>query len=319
MIKLIIYLFLLNLIKCEVFKVIQIESGQIKGVKQESVYIKTKFYSFRGIPYAKAPVGELRFELPQKPQPWSDVRETLKTGQDCLQERHYFGEAKYAETGEDCLYLNVYSPDLSLLKNLSVMVFIHGGGYQEGSSSEAFYGPDFLMDENIVLVTFNYRLGPFGFLSLGSDVLPKNVALKDQQFALKWVHENIYHFGGDKNKVTIFGQSVGGAIVHLHTLSFESRKYFHRAILQSGMATDCNWAYAETGYNHEEQMFKLAQNLGKNCTNLQDLVTFLKTVDGRLLFDYTKNLPWTTIPGRKKSVLPFRPIIEGMFTGHILL
>lgn len=276
MIKLIIAVFLLNSINCEDFKVIQIESGKIKGVKQETIFKKTNFYSFRGIPYAKSPIGELRFELPQRPVPWSDVKETLKTGRDCLQERYYFGESKYAETGEDCLFLNVYSSDLSLSKNLSVMVFIHGGGYQEGSSSEAFYGPDFLMDEEIVLVTFNYRLGPFGFLSLDSDVLPKNVALKDQQLVLKWVHENIYHFGGDKNKVTIFGQSVGGAIVHLHTLSFESRKYFQRAILQSGIATDCNWAYAERGYNHEDQMFKLAQNLGRNCSNLQELGIFFE-------------------------------------------
>lgn len=312
MIKLIIYLFLLNSINCENFKVIQIDSGQIKGVKQQSIFKQTQFYSFRGIPYAKSPIGELRFELPLKPEPWIDVREALNTGLDCLQERHYFGEAKYAETGEDCLFLNVYSPDLSLSKNLSVMVFIHGGGYQEGSSSEAFYGPDFLMDKNIVLVTFNYRLGPFGFLSLGSDVIPKNVALKDQQFALKWVHENINNFGGDKNKVTIFGQSVGGAVVHLHTLSVESRKYFQRAILQSGIATDCNWAYADRGYNHEEQMFKLAENMGENCTSLQELVTFLKTIDGRKFFDQTKNQPWATIPGRKKSVLPFRPVIEGI-------
>lgn len=317
MIKLIIFIFLFNLINCENFKVIQIDSGQIKGVIQESIFNKTQFYSFRRIPYAKSPIGELRFELPQKPEPWIDVKETLKTGQDCLQERLFFGEAKYSETGEDCLFLNVYSPDLSLSKNLSVMVFIHGGGYQEGSSSEAFYGPDFLMNENIVLVTFNYRLGPCGFLSLGSDVIPKNVALKDQQFALKWVRENINNFGGDKNKVTIFGQSVGGASVHLHTLSFQSRKYFQRAILQSGIATDCNWAYAEKGYNHEKQMFKLAENMGKNCTSLQELVAFLKTIDGKEFFHQTKSQPWTIIPGKKKSVLPFRPIIEGMLTLYI--
>lgn len=312
MLRIIISLLLISLIYCEDFKVLRIDSGQVKGVKQESIYTKKEFHSFRGIPYAKSPTGDLRFELPQKTESWTGVKEALQTGLDCLQERHYFGEAKYAETGEDCLFINVYTPDLTLSKNLSVMVFIHGGGYQEGSGSEAFYGPDFLMNEDVILVTFNYRLGPFGFLSLDYPNVPKNVALKDQQFALKWIYDNIHNFGGDKSKVTIFGQSVGGAFVHFHSLSIESRNYFQRAILQSGMATDCNWAYAEREYNHEDMMFKFAQNMGQNFTTIKNLVIFLKTVDARTLFEQTKSIPWTTISGKKKSVLPFRPIIEGM-------
>lgn len=252
----ILFIFI-NLRKCEEinFKVINIESGPIRGLKKESIFEKTSFYSFQGIPYIKAPLGDLRFELPQKPDKWTDVKDTLKPGLDCLQDRHIFGEAKDAETSEDCIFMNVYTPDLSTSKNLSVMVWIHGGGYQEGSSSEIFFGPDFLMDENVILVTFNYRLGPFGFLSLGTDELPKNIGLKDQQFALKWVHENIHQFGGDKNSVTIFGQSVGGASVHFHSLSTESRQYFQRGVLHSGAAIT-NWAYASKGYNNEKMMFK---------------------------------------------------------------
>lgn len=239
-------------INCDEFKVIEIENGPIKGIQQESIFEKTQFYAFKGIPYAKPPIGDLRFELPEKLERWTETKETLQLGPGCLK----FMETENNEkNSEDCLFVNVYTPDLSTSKKLPVMVFIHGETLQ-GSS---FYGPDFLMDENVILVTFNYRFGIFGFLSLNSTDLPKNVGLKDQQFVLKWVHENIHKFGGDKKKVTVFGQGTGSSFTHLHSLSHESRKYFEKCILQSGVAIG-NWAYGKKGYNHESEIFKFCKD-----------------------------------------------------------
>lgn len=258
--KLVVALLLVvSVVRCDDFKIVEIESGQIRGQRQQTIFENTTYYSFQGIPYIKAPIGNLRFELPQKPEPWTGVRDALATGLDCPQERHILGEASGPQ-GEDCLFINVYTPsNLTSTDRLPVMFYIHGGGFQEGSSSETLFGPDFLIDENVILVTFNYRLGPFGFLTLKTYDLPKNIGLKDQQYALMWVNDNIGRFGGDNSKVTIFGQSAGATSVHLHSLNLRSRRYFQRAILQSGSAIT-NWAYADTGYNHNEAMYQFGMS-----------------------------------------------------------
>lgn len=116
------------------------------------------------------------------------------------------------------------------------MVFIHWGGFFAGYGTSDYLGPDYFMDEPVILVTFNYRLGVLGFLSTSDDVAPGNFGLKDQVAALKWVRNNIENFGGDKNKVTIFGQSAGAASVHYHMLSPSSKGLFQQAISQSGSA-----------------------------------------------------------------------------------
>lgn len=253
MIKKVLKIFLVAsfviLINCDEFKEIEIENGLIKGVQEESIFKKTKFYSFKGIPYAKPPINDLRFELPQKLERWTETKETIKIESGCL---NFIENNSNEKNSEDCLYLNVYTPDLS--NKLPVMIFIKGETLQDNS----FYGPDFLMDENVILITFNYRFGVFGFLSLNSVDLPKNIGLKDQQFVLKWVHKNIHNFGGDKKKVTLFGQGTGSSFAHLHSLSHESRKYFQQLILQSGVAIG-NWAYRQNGYNHENEIFKFGE------------------------------------------------------------
>lgn len=114
------------------------------------------------------------------------------------------------------------------------MVWIHGGGFISDSGRDDFYGPDFFIEEDVILVTMNYRLGALGFMTLGTKEHSGNNGLKDQALALQWVQDNIHNFGGDNRKVTIFGESAGGISVHLHTLSPVSSKLFNRAIIQSG-------------------------------------------------------------------------------------
>ena len=140
---------------------------------------------------------------------------------------------------EDCLFLNVYVPKKAIddqdLK-LPVMVFIHGGALITGSGNFRDYGPLHFMDKDVILVTINYRLGPFGFFFMGDEMVSGNAGLKDQVMALQWVQDNIWSFGGDPNSVTIFGESAGSFSVSVHILSPLSVHLFHRAIMQSRSA-----------------------------------------------------------------------------------
>ena len=170
-----------------------------------------------------------------------------------------FSAPRQLQGSEDCLFMNIYTPQLpddEEHPELPVMVWIHGGAFTTGSGESDFYGPDYLMDENVVLVTFNYRLGPFGFFTTEDAAAPGNYGLHDQVLALEWVQANIAAFGGDPDAVTIFGESAGGASVGLQVLSPRSRGLFARAISQSG-ASFCNFAasgepQAEDAKRHAE-------------------------------------------------------------------
>lgn len=155
------------------------------------------------------------------------------------------------------------------------MVFIPGGGYTEGGIDDFFYGPDFLVEKDIVLVTINYRLNAFGFMSLGNEQgYSGNMGLQDQQLALRWVQRHIAQFGGDPRKVTVFGESAGGSSVHLQMLAASSRGLFQRAILQSGTA--CNfWAISWKG-DHRQQMMDLGANLVASFVNLYKHLQLLR-------------------------------------------
>lgn len=142
---------------------------------------------------------------------------------------------------EDCLKINVYVPAKPKTKPLAVMVYIHGGAFVLGSGSKTLFGPSFLVNKDIILVTFNYRLGPLGFLCLKTKEVPGNAGLKDQIAALKWVKKNIAAFGGDPDNVTVFGESAGATSLSILTISQATAGLFKRAIIQSGTSVS-NWA-----------------------------------------------------------------------------
>nr|XP_023025748.1 esterase B1-like [Leptinotarsa decemlineata] len=222
--------------------VVTVEEGKVRGKIQED-YHGGKFYSFSGIPYGKAPIGDLRFKAPVPAEPWEGVKDGTKEGYECPSKDMYLGY--YIGNEDNCLNLNVYTKELPSRNNVKkpVMVFIHGGGFMYGCNKSAYFGPHYLMSEDIVLVAINYRLGVFGFLSLEDQSLgvPGNAGLKDQTLALKWVQKNINNFGGDPQNVTIFGESAGSASVHYLTLSPLTKGLFHKAIMQSGSALN-PWA-----------------------------------------------------------------------------
>ena len=207
--------------------------GKLAGVRGLSRDGRDIF-SYKGIPYAQPPLGELRFKRPQPPEGWAGTRKATKSADRCYQP-FALGPIRKFHGSEDCLYLNVHVPGGSAGKGLlPVMVWIHGGGFTSGDGSEDLYGPDFLLDRDVILVTLNYRVGVLGFFSLDDASISGNQGMWDQREALRWVRGNIRAFGGDPERVTLFGESAGGAAVAYHLAAPESEGLFSAAILQSG-------------------------------------------------------------------------------------
>ncbi|XP_059120197.1 liver carboxylesterase-like isoform X2 [Peromyscus eremicus] len=219
-------------------------TGQVRG---SLVYVKDSevgVYSFLGIPFAKPPVGPLRFAPPEAPEPWSGVRDGTSEPAMCLQtdmiNYQVTKERKMIvppiSMSEDCLYLNIYTPaHAHESSNLPVMVWIHGGGLIMGMAS-MHDGSILAATEDIVIVSIQYRLGILGFFSTGDQQARGNWGYLDQVAALRWVQQNIAYFGGNPGRVTIFGVSAGGTSVSSLVVSPMSKGLFHRAIMQSGVA-----------------------------------------------------------------------------------
>ena len=208
--------------------VVRTEAGQVSGSGSDIL-------SWKGIPYAAPPVGDLRWRAPQKTPSWSGTRDATKFGNDPVQMPNV--ELRGPKIDEDCLYLNVWAK--AGASKLPVMVWFYGGAFQLGSGSIPIYDGEALARKGVVVVTVNYRVGIFGFMAHPAlskespNHVSGNYGFLDQVAALRWVRENIAGFGGDANNVTIFGESAGAVSVAAHLLSPLSKGLFHKAILQS--------------------------------------------------------------------------------------
>jgi para-nitrobenzyl esterase len=215
----------------------RIDSGELEGVAGNNVA------AFKGIPYAAAPVGALRWRAPQPVAAWSGVRKADKVGALCMQRINPTDNGVGPPpTSEDCLNLDVFAPLAKDKAKLPVMFWIHGGGYVNGSGTAGLYDGTELARQGVVVVSINYRLGNFGFfahpaLTRENPSSPLgNYGFMDQIAALHWVQRNIAAFGGDAGNVTIFGESAGGGSVNHLMVSPAARGLFHKAISQSGIA-----------------------------------------------------------------------------------
>ncbi|CAL4099162.1 unnamed protein product, partial [Meganyctiphanes norvegica] len=252
--------------------------GSVSGIFEKSTEGRT-FESYYGIPYAKPPVGDLRFMAPIPSDTWGGILDGSKLKAACPQMSLEVIMGQMPTVGqvqgdEDCLHLNIFTHKTGKdMANLPVMVWIHGGAYQFGSVG--WSPPYVMMNKDIVLVTLQYRLGSLGFLSTEDSLVPGNMGLKDQTLALSWVRQNIHNFGGDPAQVTIFGESAGSASVHMQILTPHSNGLFQRAIMQSGNAL-CPWAMGDDHLSHAK---RLATDLG--CPNVEDLqfmIEFLQAI-----------------------------------------
>ncbi|XP_062543904.1 esterase B1-like [Armigeres subalbatus] len=287
--------------------IVDISPGKIRGVKH-ILPNGQNFFSFSGVPYAKPPVGDLRFKPPVPVEKFDDdVLDCQREGNNCYSYLYFPPEAEKLAS-EDCLFLNVYTPKLPTKQDnekLPVMVWIHGGGFNFESGDSSLYGPEFLLKEGVVVVTCNYRLGALGFLSLPSVGIHGNMGLKDQQLVLQWVNENIAGFGGDSNNVTLFGESAGGASVHLNYLNETSRQYFHKAICMSGVSYN-PWVLES---NPEVKARHLAKLLGADVTNDEDVYRTLMGAPPNELILQSTNILSEADKGTNKF-FPFTPVVE---------
>ena len=215
--------------------------GPVEGFQKNGIAM------FLGIPYAAPPLGDLRWRPPERHARWNQVLSATAYGPLCAQTTELGVFAGPPNQNEDCLYLNVFSPNVNISARLPVIVWIHGGGDFCGASNG--YDASKLASHGTVVVTFNYRLGLFGWLAHpaldAEGHLFGNYGLLDQQFVLKWVQENIDRFGGDRSRVTLAGQSAGSEDTEANVASPIARGLFHRAIFQSIVEEPTSLAEAE--------------------------------------------------------------------------
>ncbi|XP_067659463.1 carboxylesterase 1C-like [Haliotis asinina] len=281
--------------------------GQIQGVDKVSKD-GVPYFGYYGIPYAKPPTGDLRFSKPEPHPGMTDVFNATVYGYVCPS----LQIINSTLSDEDCLTLNVFLPNATEVSSQTpVMVWIHGGGFVIGSAEQ--YEPWKLVTETgVIVVTIQYRLGIFGFISTGNDVAPGNYGLWDQHLALQWVKTNIEAFGGDTNNITIIGESAGAASVAYHVLYPGSKGLFQRAVLQSGAVTSV-WGYKR---NPLETLVLVAK--AANCS-IEDtdpialqkhIMKCLRTLSVDIL------LRASVIRGsmaHNMMFLPFLPTMDGVF------
>ncbi|KOB75849.1 Odorant degrading enzyme CXE9 [Operophtera brumata] len=291
--------------------VVQTKDGPVFGFIEkidDGVY-----YKFKGIPYAKPPVGSLRFlscflQPPAPIQPWTELKDCTKDVPLPLS----IDLAQEVTGSEDCLYIEISSPSIQPDKPLPVMFWI--GCYCFAYLADGIYDPTFINSQDVVFVRCGYRLGPLGFLSVNDFTAPGNSGLKDIVMALKWVQRNISAFGGDPTNVTLFGNSAGGAMVHFMMLSPMATGLFHKAIIQSACALN-NWSLAK---NPSQPVMELAKLLGIKTTYKIEIVEELKSVSAMAIMEAFALMCRKSKEEDENQIIDavFKPCIEIEFEGQ---
>lgn len=302
-------------------------SGPVAGASTRNPAVQV----WRGLPYAAPPVGANRWREPQPVTPWTEMRDAANFAARCVGRGYAGGTEQPVPMSEDCLYLNVYSAAPSLEQQLPVIVWIHGGGFFAGSGSDAIYDATNLASKGAVVVTFNYRLGSFGFFAHPELTAESpnnssgNYGLLDMVKVLEWVYDNIAAFGGDPINVSIVGESAGAESVGTLLASPLSAGLFHRAILQSGGWMGLDIAAQPTLAAHEALGMEQTAAIGVSslaelrAASTQEIFEKLPnsgaiTVDGYLL---TEDTSLTFAAGRQHpvDVLAGSNENEGIFFG----
>ncbi|CAJ1057274.1 carboxylesterase 3 [Xyrichtys novacula] len=274
--------------------VVSLKNGRIRGAYTTVKGTERRVKQYLGIPFARPPVGPLRFAAPQDAEPWEGERNGSQQPPMCIQDPEIVVNVSKTmsmqytppELSEDCLYLNVYTPaDVTSGDKLPVLVWIHGGGLAMGAASQ-YDGAPLAAYENIVMVIIQYRLGILGYLSTGDEHAQGNWGFLDQLAALRWIQENIEVFHGDPQSVTVAGESAGGISASILTLSAQAKGLFHRAIFQSGVATLGTYTTS-----HPLATAKIVANLtGCDRSSTQELVQCMRGASKEELVEVTKKM-----------------------------
>jgi para-nitrobenzyl esterase len=275
--------------------------GKVAGKQEGDVR------AFLGIPYAAPPVGPLRWREPMPAAKWSGIRQATAFGPHCMQ-APFFADMIFRDPGpsEDCLTLNIWTPAKDKAAKLPVMVWIYGGGYQGGSTSEARQDGKVLAENGVIVVTMNYRLGIFGFFTdaaLTAESPNKasgNYGLLDHTAALRWVKENISAFGGDPSNVTLFGESAGSFAVSTHMASPIDKGLFQKAIGESGGAFNSAALGMKSRIDTELKDAEFAHNVYH-----VDTLDQLRAIPAQELLDRA------TKPAESKELIRFGPVVDG--------
>ena len=299
---------------------VQTKNGLVRGFSREAMDKKVDV--FLGIPFAKAPIGQLRFKKPVPIDPWQGIYEATTLPNSCQQEPSlvfpgFRGEEMWnpnTQISEDCLYLNIWVPSQirtkPRMKNATVLIWIYGGGYMAGTSTlEVYDALIFAAANDIIVASMNYRVGSFGFLYLGIDEAPGNMGLYDQALAIKWIKDNIESFGGDADSLTLFGESAGAGSVSVHLLSPVSQHLAKRAILQSGVI-NAPWSYM-TAATSKNIALALISDVGCNASLVDidplQVMECMRNIDGKNLSLTQWNSYWGILG------FPSAPTIDGVF------
>lgn len=304
--------------------------GAVRGVVSE----KNSGHSvFRGVPFAKPPVGELRFAPPLEPDSWEGERICDTFSDICIQGGHRGDTERPMGISEDCLYLNIFTPAESPGEKLPVLFWIYGGGFSGGRGSDPEFDGEAINCEGAILVTINYRCGALGFFAL-PELDEKyghssNLGLLDQIQALKWVNENIAAFGGDPERIMIFGQSAGGMSCRMLLTSTLARGLFSRVVIESGGGLNeadpvrpaeefreiCGKCLTHLGWTYEDIMTRDAYEVNESLASAAKEVASGMTVG--FFQPFIDGVVITDVPGRlvKNGSYPDIPVICGTVAG----
>ena len=292
-----------------------VTGGVVRGVSNEGID------SWRGIPYAAPPVGALRLRATCPVVPWAGERDASRFGPSSpqLQRNVRTGALSVASSSEDCLTINVHRPSNPDATALPVMVFIHGGGYSTGSSRDfSEQGRSFIHVGPVIYISFNYRLGPLGYLDFSRYSTPQrpfdsNLGLRDQVAALRWVRENIAAFGGDPAQVTVFGESAGGHAVTTLMATPSAKGLFARAIVQSAPADAVYYPDATAQWAHEfVDILAGRQGAPVDVNDVDAVNRLLSTANLRPLLRASTTMQMQT-PNSYPGMFCLAPVVDGEF------
>ncbi|KAJ8717743.1 hypothetical protein PYW07_005673 [Mythimna separata] len=286
---------------------VNLKQGVVVGKVEKTILNKQDIYTFKGIPYAEPPTGELRFQPPKPHNGWNDNLEAFNNKPTCMQfSSSMRNNEPFGISGsEDCLYVSVFTPDVK--GNAPVIIFDYNDQFRTWFNGTDTYSPDFLVEEGVIVVTISHRLGILGYLTTEDGVIKGNNGLRDFILGLQWVKDNIEHFGGDPTRVTLMGSRGGATLADLLLYSEKAKGLFSGAILQSGTTLEAMYFSKEL----KKKAFQLGAALNITAADSKELLEELQKLDAeKILFAEIDTLDIEWMDKYQISTFPFAPTIE---------